>query len=142
MSDAAFTAPVELKKAQRLANLLDTAITLPVVRIKLGLDFLVGLIPGAGDAVMFLVALRLVWLGTKLGMPKGLLVSMVRNALIDFALGFIPVIGDIADLFFKANQKNVRIMEKWWISNHKDKVDAATQARLSEWQASLESESQ
>lgn len=138
--DSPGMAPAELKKAQRLANLLDTAVTLPVVRIKLGLDFLVGLIPGAGDAVMMLVALRIVWLGKKIGMPKALIASMVRNVVIDFALGFIPVLGDIADLFFKANQKNVRIMETWWISNNKDKVDATTQAKLAEWQAKIDSD--
>ena len=54
-------APPALLKAQKLANLLDTAIKLPFIPIKIGLDSIVGLIPGAGDALMLFVSLRIVW---------------------------------------------------------------------------------
>ena len=60
-------APKALLKAQKLANLLDTAVKLPFIPIRVGLDSLVGLIPGAGDAIMLLVSLRIVWLGKSLG---------------------------------------------------------------------------
>lgn len=62
-------APEELKKAQDIANVLDTAVRVPVLGINLGLDFLIGLIPGIGDATMFLAALRIVYLGKKMGAP-------------------------------------------------------------------------
>lgn len=128
-------APKELLKAQKLANLLDTAVKLPFIPIKIGLDSIVGLIPGAGDALMLFVSLRIVWLGKSLGMPKALIAQMVKNSAIDFGLGFIPFVGDIADIFYKANQKNVRIMERWWISENKHEVDKVTRKALSEWSA-------
>jgi len=131
-------APKALLKAQKMANLLDTAVKLPIIPVKIGLDSLVGLIPGAGDALMLFVSLRIVWLGKSLGMPKALVAQMIKNSVIDFGLGFIPFVGDIIDIFYKANQKNVRLMERWWISNNKSKVDAATQAKLAKWESELD----
>ncbi|CAI2391715.1 MULTISPECIES: DUF4112 domain-containing protein [Alteromonas] len=128
-------APKALLKAQKLANLLDTAVKLPFIPIRIGLDSIVGVIPGAGDALMLFVSLRIVWLGKSLGMPKALIAQMVKNSAIDFGLGFIPFVGDIVDIFYKANQKNVRIMERWWISENKHEVDKVTQKALSEWSA-------
>lgn len=128
-------APSALLKAQKLANLLDTAIKLPFIPIKIGLDSIVGLIPGAGDALMLFVSLRIVWLGKSLGMPSALVAQMVKNSAIDFGLGFIPFIGDLIDVFYKANQKNVRIMERWWISENKPQVDEATKQKLEQWEA-------
>jgi len=130
MQKETFQAPDELMQAQKIANLLDTAVKIPIVGIQVGLDFLVGLIPGVGDAVMLISSLRIVHLGRKLGMPKALQTQMLRNSVIDFGLGFIPVVGDIVDLFYKANRKNVRIMERWWIEQNKDKVDASAQQKL------------
>jgi hypothetical protein len=131
-------APKALLKAQKLANLLDTAVKLPIIPIRIGLDSIVGLIPGAGDAIMLLVSLRIVWLGKSLGMPSSLVAQMVKNSAIDFGLGFVPFIGDIVDVFYKANQKNVRLMEKWWISENKADVDAQTQKKLTEWEKKLD----
>ena len=131
-------APKALLKAQKLANLLDTAVKLPIIPIRIGLDSIVGLIPGAGDALMLLVSLRIVWLGKSLGMPSALVAQMVKNSAIDFGLGFVPIVGDIVDVFYKANQKNVRLMEKWWISENKADVDAATQQKLTAWEDKLD----
>lgn len=72
-------APKALLKAQKLANLLDTAVKLPIIPIRIGLDSIVGLIPGAGDALMLLVSLRIVWLGKSLGMPSALVAQMVKK---------------------------------------------------------------
>lgn len=127
-------APKALLKAQKLANLLDTAVKLPLIPIRIGLDSIVGLIPGAGDALMLFVSLRIVWLGKSLGMPKALVAQMVKNSAVDFGLGFIPFVGDIVDVFYKANQKNVRIMERWWVTENKANVDAATQVKLAQWE--------
>lgn len=131
-------APKALLKAQKLANLLDTAIKLPFIPIRIGLDSIVGLIPGAGDALMLLISLRIVWLGKSLGMPRALVAQMVKNSAIDFGLGFVPFIGDLIDVFYKANQKNVRLMERWWISQNKESVDVATQQKLAQWEAGFD----
>ncbi len=131
-------APKALLKAQKLANLLDTAIKHPFSPSRIGLDSIVVLIPGAGDALMLLISLRIVWLGKSLGMPKALVAQMVKNSAIDFGLGFVPFIGDLIDVFYKANQKNVRLMERWWISQNKESVGVATQQKLAQWEAGLD----
>jgi len=93
------------------------------------------LIPGLGDAVMLFAALRIVYLGKKMGLPPGLVKVMLRNALLDFGLGFIPLVGDIVDFFYKANQANVRVMEKYWVSQNKDAIDANAKSALEAWSA-------
>ena len=133
--DEDFAAPDELLKAQKLANTLDTAVKIPFIGIRVGLDFLIGLIPGVGDTLMLLASLRIVQLGHKLGIPPKLKTLMLRNAVIDYGLGFIPIVGDIVDLFFKANQKNVRIMEMWWVNENKDKIDALAKQQVAQWEA-------
>jgi len=70
-----------------------------------------------------------------LNMPKALQIKMLRTALIDYLLGFVPLVGDVVDLFYKANQKNVRTMESWWVSENKDKIDALTKKQVAEWHA-------
>ncbi|HBY39904.1 MAG TPA: DUF4112 domain-containing protein [Alteromonas sp.] len=129
------TAPAELLKAQKLANRLDTAFKLPFIPFRIGLDAIIGLIPGLGDAVMLIAALRIVYLGKKMGLPPGLVKVMLRNALLDFGLGFIPLVGDIVDFFYKANQANVRVMEKYWVSQNKDAIDANAKSALEAWSA-------
>ncbi|WP_370240236.1 DUF4112 domain-containing protein [Marisediminitalea sp.] len=129
------TAPTELLKAQKLANRLDTAFKLPFIPFRIGLDAIIGLIPGLGDAVMLIDALRIVYLGKRMGLPPGLMKVMLRNALLDFGLGFIPLVGDIVDFFYKANQANVRVMEKYWVSQNKDAIDANAKSALEAWSA-------
>ena len=129
------TAPAELLKAQKLANRLDTAFKLPFIPFRIGLDAIIGLIPGLGDAVMLFAALRIVYLGKRMGLPPGLVKVMLRNALLDFGLGFIPLVGDIVDFFYKANQANVRVMEKYWVSQNKDAIDANAKSALEAWSA-------
>lgn len=128
-------APAELLQAQRLANITDTAVRIPIIGIQVGLDFLIGLIPVVGDAIMTIVALRIVQLARRLGMPKNLQRAMVRNCLVDFGLGFLPIVGDIVDIFFKANKRNVRLMERWWLEQHHSEIKQHTQNTLNDWQS-------
>lgn len=132
--DENFRAPDELLKAQSLANLLDTAVKIPFINFRVGLDFLIGLLPGIGDSVMLITSLRIVHLGHKLGLPSALKYKMVKNAVIDYGLGFIPILGDIVDMFFKANLRNVRIMETWWVSQNKAQIDALAKRELAAWE--------
>ena len=132
--DENFKAPSELLKAQSLGNLLDTAVKLPFIKFRVGLDFLVGLIPVVGDTVMLAASMRIVHLGHKMGLPNPLKYKMIRNAIFDYGLGFVPILGDIVDMFFKANQKNVRIMETWWVSQNKVQIDALAKRELDAWQ--------
>ena len=134
MSDKRVTAPKQLLRAQRIANITDTAVRIPIIGARVGLDFLIGLIPGLGDIIMLVVSLYIVMLARQMDIPKALRVMMLRNCLIDFALGFVPIVGDIADMFYRANKANVRIMEKFWLEKHKSVIDQSTQDHLSDWQ--------
>lgn len=131
-------APRELLKAQSLANLLDYSVRIPFIGLRIGLDAIVGLIPGIGDFIMLLASLRIVHLAKKMGLPKPLLSTMLRNCVIDFGLGFIPLIGDIADIFFKANIKNVRLMEQYWLSQNKQAIQSSTKQKVAAWEKQQE----
>lgn len=119
-----FRAPDELLKAQSLADTLDSAVKLPIIKLRVGLDFLVGLIPFVGDFIMLLPSLKIVHYGYKLGLPQPLVRKMFINSMVDFGLGFVPFLGDIFDLLFKANQRNVKIMENWWVADNRELLEA------------------
>ena len=133
MNDKTFNAPAPLLKAQKLAQLMDGAVRIPVIGIRVGLDFLIGLIPGLGDAITLTIAFSIVRYAKQLDMPKPMVSAMVRNIIIDFLLGLIPIVGDLVDIFFKANKANVRIMERWWLSEHQHEIQKHTQEKLQQW---------
>lgn len=135
MSDAV-QAPKALLRAQQLANLTDSKIRIPFIGIRLGLDFLVGLIPVVGDLIMVGVSLSIVGMAKQMHVPTALRIAMLRNIGVDFILGLIPFVGDIVDLFYKSNQKNVRIMEKWWVSHNHQEIQARSQQLIKEWENS------
>jgi hypothetical protein len=129
-------APQALKRAQRLANLLDNAFTLPIFRVKFGLDFLLGLVPVVGDIISFIIALRIVVYARQLGAPVSIMAHMLKNLIIDLVLGSVPLLGDIVDNFFRANQRNVRLMEKWWVAQHHAMIKAQAKQALEDWSKS------
>lgn len=106
------TSPAELEAARYWAKLTDSRFS--VLGLRFGLDSLVGLIPVVGDALMLVPALRILWLAAQLGVPAGMLIRMLVNILLDLILGAVPVLGDLFDLFYKANQANLRLLESWW----------------------------
>ena len=129
-------APEALLQAQKLANLTDSKIRIPFLSIRLGLDFLVGLIPVVGDIIMVGVSLSIVAMAKSMQVPTALRVAMLKNITIDFLLGLIPFVGDLVDLFYKSNQKNVRIMEKWWVSQNHQQIQSQSQQALNDWKKS------
>ena len=129
-------APEALLQAQKLANLTDSKIRIPFLSIRLGLDFLVGLIPVVGDIIMVVVSLSIVGMAKSMQVPTALRIAMIKNIAIDFILGLIPFMGDVADLFYKANLKNVRIMEKWWVSQNHQTIHIKSQQAVEDWKKS------
>lgn len=126
-------APPELRQAQWLANIADNAVRIPVIGIKLGLDFLVGLIPVIGDFAMTIVGLRIIHLAHKVDAPKSLKSKMLRNTVFDFLIGLVPFLGDVADAFYKSNQRNVRLLEQWWVTKHHQQLQKGTHHVLERW---------
>lgn len=98
------------QELDRYVWLLDDCIRVPGTRIRLGLDSLVGLIPGVGDAATGAAALALVWRAHRLGAPPALLGQMLKNVGIDVAVGAIPVVGDLFDVTWRANRRNLDLL--------------------------------
>lgn len=101
-----------LDAIRRWATLLDAAVGIPGTRLRVGLDALVGLIPGVGDAFSGVFSALLIMQAAKLGLPKVVLLRMAANSLIDLVVGAIPILGDLFDLGWKANLRNVALLER------------------------------
>lgn len=99
-----------LGRAQRISYLLDYSIRLPLVGIRIGLDGLVGLIPGVGDAIGGLAAFYMIILADRAGYSSSTKLKMALIAFADFAIGLVPIVGDIADFFFKGHRHLARVM--------------------------------
>lgn len=132
-------APKALLQAQKLANLTDNKVRIPFIGVRLGLDFLIGLIPVIGDLIMAGVSLSIVAMAKSISVPRALRIAMLKNIGIDFLLGLIPFVGDVVDLFYKSNQKNVRIMEKWWVSQNHQQIQSNSQQAVQKWIMSQDS---
>jgi hypothetical protein len=100
------------RRLRRLAKLMDSAITVPGLRLRIGADAILGLVPGIGDAASGLIGAYLIYEAHRLGAPKRALVRMAANLALDTAVGSIPVAGDIWDFFFRANDRNMQILAR------------------------------
>lgn len=99
-----------LARLKRLARLMDTALRIPGTGIRFGADSALGLIPGAGDVIGLGVSLFALSEAVRLGAPARLITRMIGNIAIDTGLGAIPVAGDIFDLLFKSNTRNLKLL--------------------------------
>ena len=103
----------ELLELRRFANLLDEAFRIPIIGYRVGLEPLLGLVPVVGDVSGFILSGYLIVRAARLGLPRELVVRMVTNALLDAAIGSIPVVGDVFDFFWKVNKRNLRLVERY-----------------------------
>ncbi len=95
-----------------LAKALDSALTIPGTRAKIGLDSILGLIPGVGDLGSAAIGGYILMVASKLGVPAVVLWRMLLNLAIDAVFGLVPFAGDIFDVAFKANTKNAALLER------------------------------
>ncbi|MDJ1168098.1 DUF4112 domain-containing protein [Roseofilum sp. BLCC_M154] len=100
-----------LQRLRRLSQLLDNALGIPGLNYRIGLDPIIGLIPGGGDVVSAILSAYIVLEATRFGLPKETLGRMVINILIDTLTGIVPILGDIFDLTWKANAMNMQLLE-------------------------------
>lgn len=105
------TAPPALRGAQSLARLLDTSLGVPGTRFRIGLDPLIGLVPGIGDFAGVLLSTSILFSAARLGVPGATLLRMGANIGIEAVVGTIPVLGDLFDAGWRANTRNVRLIE-------------------------------
>lgn len=93
------------------ARLLDSAIRLPG-GFRVGLDGLIGLVPVVGDVIGLGLSSYLVIEAARLGIPRSVVMRMIVNIIIETTIGAVPIVGDAFDFFFKANERNVRLLER------------------------------
>ncbi|MFC3231212.1 DUF4112 domain-containing protein [Marinibaculum pumilum] len=122
----------DLRDLDWLAGLMDDRFRVPGTNIRFGLDALFGLIPVAGDTASTAISAYLFWRAARLGLPAHVLAGMAGNIAIDWALGLVPLVGDIADVGFRANRRNLNMVRR-----HLARRAARTSARVrprSGWQ--------
>ncbi len=104
-----------LKQIEFLAKLMDSRFRVPGTDIRFGLDGIIGLIPVAGDLSTFAVSGYMLIILARNGASGFLLARMILNVLIDAVVGMIPFLGDLFDVAFKANMRNLRLMQEHYI---------------------------
>lgn len=100
----------QIETAEKLARLLDEQFQ--VFGIRVGIDPIIGLVPGLGDIAPVAVATYIVYIAAKAGVPKTIVARMVVNILVDLGLGIIPIAGDLIDVFSKPNSRNIALLKK------------------------------
>ena len=100
----------KLARVNRIARFMDSAFRIPGTRWRIGADTLLGLAPGIGDTLALLPGVYIVATAWQLGASKSTIAQMTVNVGLDWAIGSIPIIGDIFDAGFKANRRNARLL--------------------------------
>jgi hypothetical protein len=112
-----------------LARLMDSVFCIPGTRIRFGLDAIIGLIPGLGDTLTSFVSIYILKVASRCGVPRVTLVRMALNIAIDYVGGIVPLMGDVFDVYWKANLKNVALLQR-----HLQATPAAERrARSGDW---------
>ena len=99
-----------LRRLQTIANVLDSAFQIPGTNQRVGIDAVIGLIPGLGDIATTLLSSYIIWEARNLGVSRFALARMMANLGIHAAVGSVPLVGDVFDAFFRVNQRNMRIL--------------------------------
>jgi len=99
-----------LRRLDRFAGLLDDDFRIPGTDIRFGIDPLIGVLPGGGDWVAWVAGVYVIWEGGRLRLPTRKMVAMAGHSLIDLLGGYIPVVGDLFDLAYRSNRRNVEIV--------------------------------
>ena len=100
-----------LLRLKLLSNRLDEIITIPRTKYKIGIDPIIGTIPIIGDLLGSIISIYILYSGSKMGLSSRIIAKMSLNIGFDFVLGLIPIIGDIFDMGWKANKRNVKLIE-------------------------------
>jgi hypothetical protein len=104
--------PVKLAQLRRWATLLDSAFRVPGLNVRFGLDAILGLVPGIGELTTPAFTVLLLFTGLRMRVPLVVLTRMVLNAGVDALIGLVPVIGDFTDVGWKANLRNLELLER------------------------------
>lgn len=128
--ERAVSRQVEIEQnLERLSWLMDDVFRIPVIGWRVGLDALLGLIPGVGDTATTVASLYILTSAVRYRVPKITLLRMGFNLGIDYALGSLPLVGDFFDAWWKSNQKNVELLRRRATVS----ASEAREGRISDW---------
>jgi hypothetical protein len=108
-------------RVEALEHVLERAVAIPGLNRRIGLDSVIGFVPGIGDLVAGVLGVYLIWEARNLGLPRLVLLRMAANTAFDTALGAVPIAGDIADFLFRSNTRNLRLLKR-----HLDRMHPAS----------------
>lgn len=103
--------PPQLERLRTVSRLLDSAFVIPGTRYRFGFDALIGLVPGLGDAVSAIFSGYIILQASRLGAPKSVVTRMIGNVALDTLVGWVPVLGDLFDVAWKSNLRNMALLE-------------------------------
>ena len=106
------------QRIEAMERLLERSFTIPGINRPVGLDAIAGLVPVVGDFVTAAMGAYIIWEANNLGLPKWKLWRMAGNVLFDSAVGAVPVAGDVFDLLFRSNTRNLRIVKRHLDKHH------------------------
>jgi hypothetical protein len=116
--------PQTTRDVEQLAHWLDSVFEIPLLRIRFGVDALLGLVPGLGDTASAFASIYILQSAAKLGVSRVTMARMTLNILIDLLIGAIPLVGDLFDIYWKSNKRNVELLTR-----HID-ADSMTERKL------------
>jgi hypothetical protein len=102
-----------VERLDQVARLLDSAILVPGTNLRFGADAVIGLVPGIGDLITTAISAWIVYEAHRLGAPKHLIARMVGNVALDGMVGSVPLLGDVFDVMYKSNRRNMAMLRKW-----------------------------
>lgn len=102
-----------LERFRTVANALDARFRIPGIGLRVGYDAILGLIPGAGDIITGVLASYGLLAGFRLGAPAPVLLRMLGNIALDTLIGAIPILGDLFDIGWKGNLRNLALLDRW-----------------------------
>jgi len=118
-----------LQNVERLGWLLDDVFRVPVLGWRFGLDALIGLVPGLGDTATSLASFYILAAAVRYRVPKITLLRMGLNIALDYVVGSLPIVGDVADAWWKSNQKNVELLR----TRATVSMEEARAGKMSDW---------
>ncbi|MEH1816688.1 MULTISPECIES: DUF4112 domain-containing protein [unclassified Nostoc] len=101
-----------LNRIRKLSRLMDTSIRIPLTGFRIGIDPIIGLVPGAGDLISTAFSAYIIFLATRFGIPRQDLAKMIFNVGLETVVGTVPLVGDLFDAFYKSNIRNLAILEQ------------------------------
>jgi hypothetical protein len=119
-----------LAHLRQFSRILDSAIRIPGTNFRVGMDGLLGLIPGVGDVTTGLASVFIIMTAARMGVPRPVLVRMIANVALDSAVGVIPLVGDVFDMAFKSNLRNVALTERYMTAPEEERRKTERVSRM------------